>query len=984
MYPLTHFQIKHSIFIFIFCFYSSISFCQNESNNWYFGRKAGLNFNTSPPTALLDGEISTREGVASISDSNGQLLFYTDGRKVWNKNHNVTPNGAGLTGDSSSTQSAVIVPKPNDSNMYYIFTVDKQGGSDGLRYSEFDLTLNNGDGDITGVKNIELWTPTAEKITATEHLNGVNYWIIAHGWGSDSFLVYEITPNGLNTVPIIQNVGAIHQGGFSAIGYMKSSPNGQKLALARWSTNSSVEVFDFDNSSGIISNPILIENIFYQGIYGGAYGVEFSPNSKLLYVSDLASNMNANSRVHQFNIELQNQTEILNSDILLYDGDDFIGAIQSAKDGKLYLANENQPFLDIIEYPNIIGNAANYLNREISLGGRDARIGLPTFIQSFFYNIIEYENFCSGSETSFSLGSNQEIISTSWDFGDGTTSNSINPAHIYISSGTYTVTVNINFMNQVSRTATREIIIHETPIANFVSNFELCDDSTNNQIETFDLSSKISEVMGGQSDQIFDVAFYESLDSAENDQNRLALTYTNNTNGQEVFVKIYNAQYERCYAITSFLLKVNPQPIAHSIDDVSLCDDQSNDGSVLLELNQFNTAILQDQSTTDSNITYHLSQNEADTNSNPLSNNFSTISNPQSLFVRVESQENSECYDTTQFSIFINEALTVSQVQDLYKCEDTINSDIATFDLTVQTDQILANLTGTYNINYFQSEQDANMNVNSIGSSYMNITNPELLYARVQDVNSESCFDVIDFNVHVLAVPDIVENETLYLCTDESITLSADSGFDYYLWSTGENYQSITVNMSGTYTVEIGNTYNFNAVQNCTTTKTFNVIESGAATNIEIDFGDWTSNQNTILVLVDGLGDYEYSLNGVDYSELNLFENLTPGEYTVYVRDKNNCGVATQFVFLLNYPHFFTPNNDGINDYWQVILSKKEPRLKISIYDRYGKRLTSINPLSEGWDGNYNGRPMPSGDYWFKVERPSTGRVYKGHFTLKR
>jgi gliding motility-associated-like protein len=162
------------------------------------------------------------------------------------------------------------------------------------------------------------------------------------------------------------------------------------------------------------------------------------------------------------------------------------------------------------------------------------------------------------------------------------------------------------------------------------------------------------------------------------------------------------------------------------------------------------------------------------------------------------------------------------------------------------------------------------------------------------------------------------------------------------------------------------------------------VIESGPATGIDVTITDWTNYQNTIAVVVQGLGDYEYSLDGITYTDLNFFENLLAVEYTMNVRDKNDCGIVTQPVYLLNYPRFFTPNNDGFNDNWQIIASDSDATLEIHIFDRYGKRLTTLHPLSKGWDGNYNSRKMPSGDYWFRVERPMIGTIYKGHFTLKR
>jgi gliding motility-associated-like protein len=138
-----------------------------------------------------------------------------------------------------------------------------------------------------------------------------------------------------------------------------------------------------------------------------------------------------------------------------------------------------------------------------------------------------------------------------------------------------------------------------------------------------------------------------------------------------------------------------------------------------------------------------------------------------------------------------------------------------------------------------------------------------------------------------------------------------------------------------------------------------------------------------ISVFVSGDGDYEYSLDGINYQDSNEFFNLNIDEYTVCVRDKNGCGITTDDVYLLYYPKFFTPNSDGYHDYWQLINSEKEPQNQIFIYDRYGKLIKQISPSNIGWDGTLNGNPLPTNDYWFTLIRQN-GKEYRGHFTLKR
>ncbi|UJH90899.1 hypothetical protein LZ575_19705 [Antarcticibacterium sp. 1MA-6-2] len=267
-------------FLLTLLFFFAISnFAQNEANIWYFGFNAGLDFNSGTAVVLLDGELSTNEGCASISDSGGNLLFYTDGITVYNKNHAVMQNGTGLRGDPSSTHSAIIVPKPGTTNNYYIFTLDALSlggaGSNGLQYSEVDMTLNGGIGAVI-IKNQRLHSRLNEKVTAVKKPDSDEYWVVAHKYDSYEFITFDITASGITTTPIVSSVGAIRS--TRTTGQIKISPNGSKLAVA-W-TGIGVEVFNFNINTGKVVS--LITDLYPPG---NPYGIEFSPNSNLLYAS---------------------------------------------------------------------------------------------------------------------------------------------------------------------------------------------------------------------------------------------------------------------------------------------------------------------------------------------------------------------------------------------------------------------------------------------------------------------------------------------------------------------------------------------------------------------------------------------------------------------------------------------------------------------------------------------------------------------------
>lgn len=345
-------QNSHLFLIFFIALslpFSHKTFAQGEANIWYFGSNAGLDFNGGPPIALTNGSLSTGEGCASISNSVGSLLFYTDGITVWNRNHFAMPNGTGLLGDPSATQSGIIVPKPGSQNIYYVFTVAATGFSDGLRYSEVDMNLDGGLGDVTEVKNIALATPVTEKITAVKKANGIDFWVIAHDFSTTAFLVYSITSAGVNNTPVISNAGSVDN--LYGIGYLKASTDGSRLVQAIDYINI-VDVLNFNNLSGVVTSDFSFSPPI-NGL-GGAYGVEFSPDRQRLYVG-----VEGSSNIYQYNLNLGTPSAIIDSETIIGTCSSCltIGALQIAPDGKIYIAKLIDQSLACIVNPDALGNA---------------------------------------------------------------------------------------------------------------------------------------------------------------------------------------------------------------------------------------------------------------------------------------------------------------------------------------------------------------------------------------------------------------------------------------------------------------------------------------------------------------------------------------------------------------------------------------------------------------------------------------------------
>jgi len=184
---------KRNLFflVIVFAIFAARTFGQQQNWNWYFGQNAALNFSTGSPVAVAGSAIVTQEGCATVSDASGNLLFYTDGVSVWDRTNTQMPNGFGLHGNSSSTESAVMVPNPANANQYYLFTAD--GFGIGITYYVVDMTLHAGLGDVVSNTGTLILTATTEKITATKNCSDSSFWVLVHGTGDNIFHVFPVT-----------------------------------------------------------------------------------------------------------------------------------------------------------------------------------------------------------------------------------------------------------------------------------------------------------------------------------------------------------------------------------------------------------------------------------------------------------------------------------------------------------------------------------------------------------------------------------------------------------------------------------------------------------------------------------------------------------------------------------------------------------------------------------------------------------------------
>lgn len=414
---------------------------QHEFDNWFFGNLTGVSFVSGSPVNVTGGQLSTNEGCSSMSDGAGNLLFYTDGTTVYDKNHTIMPNGTGLLGDWSSTQSALIVADPGNANQYYIFTTDGFVGADGLRYSIVDMTLNGGNGDITAVKNVQIMPTCDEKVTGIHNSNGTGFWIVSHApsASSNEYYAFPLTAAGVGA-PVISAVGPIYSAFDSFIGCMKISPAGTHIARTMYDEYAG-EIAEFDIVTGQVSNPAT----YYAPAQDVMYGVEFSPSGNVLY---MMSGDYQPSKLFQFDMLAGTTTAIAATGTVLDDDNsERSGAIQIASDNKIYVSHSGTLSLGIINDPEILGLGCNYVRNGHALL-TNTNIGLPNALSGLtplppVALFTSPNHLCPGTCTDFTDHS-QHASTYLWTFSGANPSTSVdqNPTNIcYNTPGTYAVSL---------------------------------------------------------------------------------------------------------------------------------------------------------------------------------------------------------------------------------------------------------------------------------------------------------------------------------------------------------------------------------------------------------------------------------------------------------------------------------------------------------------------------------------------------------------
>lgn len=450
---------------------------QAEYNQWHFGFHTALQFpgGTAAPTFLPGSQMNSGEACAAIADSRGQLLFYTNGIQAWNALHQPLANGLALGGyaggsgvpPNSATQGAAIVAKPGSRSEYYIFTVDAAENDlrAGLHYSLVDMSRQGGLGEVVA-KAVHV--PLAigdgrltEKLAIVRHANQRDIWVLVHGWNNNLFCAFLVTEAGISTTPVVSAGGLAHQGGTGApanwncIGAMKVSPDGRRLALVQFQT-AAVELFDFNAGTGIVSNPRQLP----VGYTYSNYGVEFSPNSQLLYMTHAQG-------IRQCNLLTGQTTSLSNSTSF--------GALQLGPDGKIYQVESSQYHrINVVQEPDQPGLACAYRVAQLTIpAGQNAYLGLPTVLVTppvsptplVSFGVVNTQ-VCVGEVSAFTAGIYPAMpaATISWEFGEpaaGAANTAVGTSvqHQYATAGTYQVLMRVTNAGGQVYTYTQPVVI---------------------------------------------------------------------------------------------------------------------------------------------------------------------------------------------------------------------------------------------------------------------------------------------------------------------------------------------------------------------------------------------------------------------------------------------------------------------------------------------------------------------------------------------
>lgn len=565
----------------------------------------------------------------------------------------------------------------------------------------------------------------------------------------------------------------------------------------------------------------------------------------------------------------------------------------------------------------------------------------------------------------------------------------------------------------------------------------VCDEvESRDGISQFELTFKDAEIIGGELD--VSILYYDTLEAAIEGAlgTELVSPYTNTIpNEQTIYARMTKdvpPAELACYSIVELLLVVEPLP-----DDTAQISDEIACqvpflGEETIILDDKNPEVLNGQDPSVFDVLYFLSEADAFNMVNSLASDvpYTYNATARTIYVGILNTE-SDCY--VSYTEGINELLFVLQVKegvtataplpyiicDNYEPNDGIGQFTLTVDPGNPTDldgeatALAGEILGgqdplLFGITFHETIETAEAGTDALPDVYINIINPQVIYARVTNLidplDEDACYQIVPVTLKVNPLPIAQLEEEYRLCVDTSgnpiaeeegdisppvLDTGLDPAFYSFSWAVGgvilpnEIGPSITALQGGVYEVTITD-----LVTGCKTTISTTVTLSSPPETYDAQVISGAFDATHIIeATATGQGIYIFQLDNGPFQEEGNFTGVEPGSHTVTIKDANGCGSVTIQLGIIDYPRIVTPNQDGFHDTWNIIgIANGDPTAKIYIFDRNGKLLKQLSPLGPGWDGTYNGNPLPSSDYWFRVEykESDTQKEFRGHFTLKR
>ncbi|HSN48839.1 MAG TPA: T9SS type B sorting domain-containing protein, partial [Flavobacterium sp.] len=592
--------------------------------------------------------------------------------------------------------------------------------------------------------------------------------------------------------------------------------------------------------------------------------------------------------------------------------------------------------------------------------------------------------------------------------------------------GTMPVWARVVNTNGCFRTAklTLQVLATNIPSTYNIKVQPVCDDlldsngnnNTNNDkrdgIATFDFSSTkatIQNLLPKTTGIVYNINYYRNQADALSELNVITdiSNYRNigYPNTQDIWVRVDSDTDNACYGLGPFVtLIVEKLPFANAVSIPRQCDD-NQDGIFTFDTAALETTLLGTNQSFPVTVTYFDAANNPlkDVNgvliTSPFPTTFTTAT--QTIKAVVTNNTTQKCFDESTIAFIVDdlpEAFVVP-IALTTTCDDEIDplaqDGKFAFDTTSFQSTILGSQTGM-TVKYFEE------NGNALPSPLPNpfVTGTQNVKVVVENPINTTCTATIDISFVVEPLPKInlntngSENElvcsnlpTFFVQLNAGIQDGSPTSSYTYIWLkdgivlSGKTAYILDVNAEGIYTVEVTN------ASGCSSIRTIKVTASDIAVIQTVDVVDM-ADLNTVTINVTGAGDYEYSLDEDSgyFQDSNIFNNVPAGIHEVFINDKNGCGIVSKTIAVVGVPKFFTPNSDGYNDYWSPkgVNASFNSKSTIYIFDRYGKLLKQWVPsTSEGWDGTFNGTPLPADDYWYTIKLED-GREAKGHFSLKR